>query len=71
MKTYCVHVYPRAHEYENVRAKTAQEAEDKIVAQEFAGDWSEVGSVEVMLQCECGQDNDKDNSKCEECGKKL
>ena len=70
-KTYCVHVYMRPYEYENVKAKSPQDAEDQILRREFP-DTEEVSNVEVMVQCpHCGTDNDTDNKKCEDCGRKL
>jgi hypothetical protein len=71
-RKYCVHVYERPHEYENVEAKSPQEAEEKVIATEWAGDYERISQVEVMLQCEdCGLDNDQKNKRCEECGAKL
>ena len=69
MKTYCVHVFETPYKYENVRAKNEQEAEAKVINREWAGDYDEISNVEVMIQCDCGYDNDTDNKKCAECGK--
>lgn len=74
MKTrlYCVHVYEQCHEYENVRAKSPQEAEAKVIDREFNGDYETISQVEVMVQCtKCGTDNDPKDKKCQECGYKL
>jgi hypothetical protein len=71
-KTYCVHVYERPREYENVKAKTSADAQAKIIDREWGGDWDDISSVEVMIQCDdCGTDNDTSNTKCEECGARL
>lgn len=70
-KNYCVHIFVR-HDYENVEAKNAQEAEDKIVNSQFAGNYEDISEVQVMLQCDnCGYDNEPTNKKCDECGVKL
>lgn len=74
MKLYCVHVYERAHEhllYENVRAKNPQDAEFQVMHREFNGDYDNIDHVEVMRQCDCGQDNPLEDKKCSDCGKKL
>ena len=73
MKTYCVHVYEVAHKYEDVKAESPEEAEDQAVNEFFHGgkNWNHISNVEVMRQCECGNDNDVKNTKCNWCGKKL
>lgn len=68
-KNYCVHVFERPREYENIRAISALEAEKLVIDAQYAGDYDDIQQVEVMLQCnECGLDNDNENTKCEECG---
>ncbi len=70
MQTYCVHIYPRAYEYESIKAKTPKDAERKAV-RAAAMDYEDIERLEVMRECECGTDNDPENKTCEECGKKL
>jgi len=67
LKEYCVHVYPRAYEYENIMATTPEEAEMKVIN----GEYDDIDNVEVMRTCACGTDNDNTNKKCEECGEVL
>lgn len=72
MKTYCVHIYPRMLEYENIKAKTPAQALREVLLLEWPDEAEEIGSTEVMLTCRhCDTDNDCDNKTCEECGKKL
>ena len=71
MKTYCVHVYEAAHKYEDVKARTPEEAEAKVMHHFFNTTYDQISNVEVMRQCECGYDKDVENTKCDECGKKL
>lgn len=72
MKKYCVHVYMRPYMYEDVEAKSPQEAESKVIKREFAGDYDEIYQIEVMLTCQnCHTDNEPANKKCDECGKKI
>jgi hypothetical protein len=70
LKTYCVHVYPAMIDYESIKAKSPEDAEDKVLRTEWPMH-NQVDHVEVMRQCDCGQDNDLDNKKCDSCGKKL
>jgi hypothetical protein len=70
-KLYCVHVYERAYEYENVKAVSPARAEAQIVQREWAGNYDDISSIEVMRQCECGLDNDVERKKCDACGANL
>lgn len=70
MKTYCVHVYPRPTEYENVRAKTPDDAKTEVVARD-KWYWDDIDHIAVMRQCKCGQDNDVDEKTCQTCGETL
>ena len=70
-KTYCVHVYEQAHQYENIKATSPEQAEMIVIKREWNGDYNNIGSVEIMRQCDCGYDNELANRKCDECGKKL
>ncbi|NIQ13273.1 MAG: hypothetical protein GTO02_02335 [Candidatus Dadabacteria bacterium] len=70
-KKYCVHVFERPYQYENVIAENARKAEDIMINTEWARDYENIQNVEVMHQCDCGYDNDTSNKNCEECGEKL
>ena len=69
-KLYCVHVIEQ-YEFEGVKTKTPQEAEDIIVRTQYANNYDNIREVVVMRQCECGYDNDNTNKTCDECGAKL
>ncbi|NIQ15749.1 MAG: hypothetical protein GTO02_15540 [Candidatus Dadabacteria bacterium] len=70
-KKYCVHVYERPYQYENVMAENESKAEEMIIYNEWAGNYESIQNVEVMRQCDCGYDNDTSNKKCDECREKL
>ena len=69
-KTYCVHVYPRMLDYENIEARSPEEAKMKVLDAEWP-DTDEYERVEVMRQCGCGTDNDVADKRCAECGETL
>jgi hypothetical protein len=72
-RIYCVHVYEQPHIYENIKASSPEDAEDKVMrAENFRYD--DINNVEVMVQCQtedCGLDNDVADKLCESCGNKL
>jgi len=71
MKNYCVHVYERK-EYAHNLAANASEAEDKIITEEYAGDYDDISEVQVMVECgKCGCDNEPDAAICDDCGEPI
>lgn len=69
-ETYCVHIYPRPYEYENIRAENPDKAKEQAIA-EGRFFWDDIDHIEVMRQCECGYDNEVDEMNCAECGVRL
>lgn len=71
-KKYCVHIYPRAYEYEGVEAESPEDAELKAMHVHSDTNYDDVLNVEVFVQCpECSCDNETDAKKCEDCDEKL
>lgn len=74
-KEYCVHIYERYHEVDDVMADTPEDAE-LIAMKRFNNiNYDDIDHVEVMLVHHCDEDeaydNEADAKVCGNCGAKL
>jgi hypothetical protein len=68
-KLYCVTVY-EPHDY-LIEAESPRDAEDRIIATKWVGDYENIARVEVRRQCACGNANELTATTCDDCGTEL
>jgi hypothetical protein len=69
--TYCVHVLER-REYEDIRADSPYEAEERVVRHFYAGNTDDIAEIFAMVTCpNCHYDNDGADEHCDEGAKLL
>jgi hypothetical protein len=68
-KLYCVTVY-QPYDY-LIEADSPRDAEDRVIAANWSGDYADIARIDVRRQCACGNANELTATTCDDCGAEL